>query len=56
MVLTSEVDAGSLVAFDLHPYDNFLSVQAYEAQYNAANESVHANKVDRGGEVYRDET
>ncbi len=46
MVVTSEVDTGNLLgAFDLHPFDNFLSVEAYEAQYSAARESVHGKKV-----------
>jgi len=46
MVLTSEVDTGSLLGtFDLHPYDNFLTVEKYESQYNEAKESVRAKKV-----------
>ena len=46
MVVTSEVDTSSLLdTFDLHPYDNFLSVERYESQYKMASESVHSKKV-----------
>ena len=46
MVITSEVDTSSLIGtFDLHPYDNFLSMEKYESQYNQARESMHEKKV-----------
>jgi hypothetical protein len=46
MVLTSEVDVSSLSdVFDLHPYDNFLEQQVYEAQHRQAADSVRTKKV-----------
>jgi hypothetical protein len=46
MVVTSEVDTSALAdAFDLHPFDNFLPPEEYDAQWAAAQDSVRTKKV-----------
>ena len=48
MVVTSEVETSSLAdVFDLHPFDNFLPVDVYEAQQEAAKDSLQKLKVSR---------
>jgi hypothetical protein len=45
-VITTEVDTNNLLGnFDLHPFDNFLPIDMYNAQYQEAKERVHAAKV-----------
>jgi hypothetical protein len=46
IVLTSEVDISSLTdVFDLHPFDNFLEEDVYDAQMDQARESLRVKKV-----------
>ncbi|GAX75485.1 hypothetical protein CEUSTIGMA_g2928.t1 [Chlamydomonas eustigma] len=48
MVITSEVDTNNLLgAFDLHPFDNFIPMDMYDAQYQEAKERVHAAKLEQ---------